>query len=111
MNYINIDVWKTSKENKTSVKCDDKQQYKAVIEAAMISESEGCNYQIPMTPNQYKPTKKLNERKPPSQFSETFDVKHKTAICMFGAAKAYLKAIRTGNTLWSKITKRRGHTK
>ena len=42
---------------KTEGKCDDKQQYKAIIEAEMVSTPEGSTKNIPMTPNPYLSTK------------------------------------------------------
>ena len=55
--------------------------------------------------------KSLFARKPFHQFLEALDVKYKTSVGRLGAAKAKNKATRTGNKLWSKIAKRRGHTK
>ena len=52
-----------------------------------------------------------SERKPLRQFTEKLDVKPKTAVCRFGAAKAKHKAIKKYNVLWSNIAKRHGHTK
>ena len=64
-----------------------------------------------MTPNQSDLTKNHSGRKSLNQFSEALDVKHKTDVQRFGASKWKLKAIKTGNTLWSNISKRRGHSK
>ena len=64
-----------------------------------------------MTPNQYKPTKKLSARKSICQFSESLDAKHKTADRGLGAANTKRESIRTGNILWSNISNQRSHTK
>ena len=47
---MNIYDWKALK--KAAVKCDVQQQYKAIIEAEMVSTPEVCNYNSMMTPNQ-----------------------------------------------------------
>ena len=58
---MSTDVWKALK--KTSCKCDDQQQYKTILEAVMVSTTEGCTDNSPMTPNQYYPTKNLLKEK------------------------------------------------
>ena len=102
---------KHKKLYKTAGKCDDQQQYKAILEAEMVSAPEGCTGNSTMTPNEYDPTKNPSAIKPLCQYSEALDVKHKTSIRRLGAAMAKHEAIRTGNTLWSNIAKRRGHKK
>ena len=72
---------KIKKLYKNAGKCDDKHQYKAVIEAAMVSTPEGCTNNSPIKPNPYVCTKDPSARKPLRQFSETLDVNHKTAVC------------------------------
>ena len=94
----------------TAGKYDDKQKYKAMIEALMVSKPEGCTNNIPTTPNPYLLTKNPSVRKLLPQFTETLNVKHNTAVQRFGEAKAKRKAIKTCNVLWSNIEKRRGHT-
>ena len=64
-----------------------------------------------MTSNQSDPTKNPSARKSLRQYSEALYVKHKNGICGLCSAKENLKAIITGNTLWSNISKRRGHKK
>ena len=64
-----------------------------------------------MTHNSYVSTKNTSARKSLHKFSETIDVKHKTAIRSLGAAKEKHKTIKTGNVLWSNIENLRGHTK
>ena len=53
-----------------------------------------------MTPNPYVSTKNPSAIKSLLQFIETLDVKHKTAVCRFGADKANQNATKTGNMLW-----------
>ena len=45
------------------------------------------------------------------QFSETLDVKPKTAVRKLCAAKSKRKSVRVGSVLCSSMTKRRGRTK
>ena len=64
-----------------------------------------------LTPNQYEYTEKPSEPKSLCEFLETLDVKQKTDDPMLGGSKEKCKTTRTGNALWSNITKRRDHTK
>ena len=96
---------------KTAGKCDNQHHYKAILESAMVSTPEGSTDNSLMTPNPSVSNKNPSAIKSLHQFSETLDVKHKTAVRRLGAAKAKCKAIKTGNVLWSNITKRRGHKK
>ena len=75
-----------------------------MIESEIVSTPEVCINKIPITPNPYVSTKNPSARTSLRPFSETLGVKHKTAFCGVGAAKANRKAIKTGNVLWSKIT-------
>ena len=76
----------------------------------MVSTPEGYTKNIPITPKPYVSTKNNSSRKSLPQFTEKLDVKHKTAVRRFGAAKAKRKAIKTCNMFWSNIAKRLGHT-
>ena len=58
-----------------------------MIEAALVSKPEGCTGNSTMTPNPYVSNKKHSARKPIRQFTDILDVKLKTAVCGFGAAK------------------------
>ena len=55
---------------KTAGICDDQHQYKAILEAAMVSSPEGCTDNSPMPPSQYEPNKNSSARKSLRQFSE-----------------------------------------
>ena len=96
---------------KSSGKCENQQKYEAILEAAIVSNSEGCTDNILMIPRQYDPTKQPSTIKLLRQISEAWYVKHKTDVCRLGAPKAKHKEIRAGNTLCSNIVKLRGHTK
>ena len=65
----------------------------------MVSTPEGCNDNITMTPNQSDPTKTFSAIKSLRQFSEALGVKHRTAVCGLGVAKANNESIRTGNVM------------
>ena len=60
----------------------------------MVSTSESCTDNSPMTPNPSVSTKNPSARKSLYQFTETFYFKHKTSVRSFGAAKAKHKAIK-----------------
>ena len=77
----------------------------------MVSTPEGCTNSSSMTPHPYVCTKKLSSIKYIFQFTETLYVKHRTAVCMFGASKEKCKAIKKENVLWLNIAKHRGYTK
>ena len=47
----------------------DKQQYKAVVEASMVSTPEGFTYNRTISTSQYVTVKKPSARKPLHQFS------------------------------------------
>ena len=78
---------------KTAGRYYDQQQYKAILEATMVSTPEECNDKSTMKPNQYK-SKNPSLRKPPHQFLETLDVRHNTDVRRLGSSKAKRKAIR-----------------
>ena len=78
---MNIDVWKTSRSyTKNALKCEDQQEYKAMIEAALFSTPEECINNSPMTPNPSVYTKNSSARKSICQFTETLDVKHDNSV-------------------------------
>ena len=53
---------------KLAGKCDDKQQYKAIIEAAMVSTTDGFTDNCTMISEPHVPLKHPNARKQLSQF-------------------------------------------
>ena len=60
-----------------SGKYDDQNQYKAIIEATMVSITEGFTDNSPISYGPYVPVKQHNARKSLGQFSEALDVKPK----------------------------------
>ena len=72
---------------KNSVKCDNQQQKKEIIEAEMVSTPEGFTDISKMSPSQSVTAKIPSARKPLNQFLEALDVKHKTDVRRLGSAK------------------------
>ena len=107
----NTGVLKNQKVNKSAGKCDDKQQYKAMIEAAMIYNTEKFSDISPMSSEQYVPVKQPCARKSLCQFIETLGVKPKTELYRLYDSKLKRKVIRSVSMLWSSIKKLRSHTK
>ena len=75
----------------------------------MLSNPEGFNDNIPMSPGTYMTFKKTSSRKTLNQFSEVLDVNQKTPVGRLGDAKSKRKRITSGSMLWFSITKRLGH--
>ena len=92
-------------------KYDDQQQYKAIIEAAMVSIPEVFTHNIPISFGPYLPAKQPNTRKYLCKFSETLDAKPKTDFFWLCVSTSKSKAIREDNILLSIIPKLHGHTK
>ena len=95
---------------RTTCECEYQQQYKSMIEKAMVSTSEVCTNNIPMTPNPFVSTRNPSAQKQLCQFTETLNSKHKTSICTVCTFKAKGKAIKKINILWSNTAMRRDHT-
>ena len=94
-----------------SGRCDYQHKYKSILEAAMVSTPDRFTYNSPMSSVPSVPVKQPNAIKSLHHFSETLDIKPKTAVCRLCTAKSNHKEIRTGITLWSSISKRHRHTK
>ena len=80
-------------------KCDGQQNLKYILEAAILSTTEGftnnsTNVHMPSTP-----AKKLSARKSLCLFTNILDVKPKTSKRCFVAAKYRRKAMKVGNSL------------
>ena len=82
-----------------------------MIETSMVSTTEECNINSPMTSNPYLSTKFLSARKPLRQFSKTLDVKKKTAVCRVSAPKENHKVTKQALCCGQTFTKCRVHTK
>ena len=79
-------------------KCDDQQNLKDIIDAAMVSTPEVATYDIhniPMTPT---PVKKPSASKSLCLFTNILDVKPKTAKHRIVAAKSKRRSMKVGNS-------------
>ena len=77
----------------------------------MVSTLEVLNDNDPISPGTSATLKKPSARVSPCKYTESLDVKQKTAIHRLGADKPERKSIRKGSILWYIIPKRRRHTK
>ena len=77
---------------KSDGKCDDQQQYNAIIESVMVSTPEIFTYNSPMSPCPYVAVKNTSSRKSLHIFTGVLDVKQKTAVRQVCAAKSNRKA-------------------
>ena len=96
---------------KSAVKRDDQQQYKAIIEEAMVFTPEGFTCNSPIPPNQYIIVKNTTARKSLHQFLDTLEVKLNTDVLRLCADKSKRKSIRYGSMLWSSVTHQLIHAK
>ena len=86
-------------------KCDDQQNLKDVLEAAILSSPEGFTENSPNMPMPPTPVKKPSASRSLCLFTKILAVKPTTAKRRFVAAKSRLKATKVGNSLWTKKTK------
>ena len=75
-------------------KYDDQQQFKDIIEAAMVSTPDGFTDNSPISPMKSTPVKKPTARKAQCLFTNIVYVK-KTATCRVGASKSKRKSKET----------------
>ena len=87
-------------------KWDNQQQFKDIIEDAMVSTPEGFIDNSTRSPMKTTPVKKPGAGKSLCLFTTILDVKNKTAICQVGAAKSKRKAKKSGTTPWALKPKR-----
>ena len=85
---------------KQAGKYDNQQQFKDIIEAAMVYTPEGFTKNSPISPMKPTPVKKIISKKPLCMFTNILDVK-KTAYHRVGADKSKRKVIKYGNTPWA----------
>ena len=78
---------KYHKKYKSAGKCDDKNQYKSILEAEMVSTTDIFTDNNPMSPVPSVTVKKPSARNLICLFTEVFDFKQKTAVQRLGAAK------------------------
>ena len=92
-------------------KCDDQQNLKDIIDADIPSTPEVVadnSSNLTMTST---PVEKPSASKSLCVSTNILDVKPKTAKLCFVAAKSKCKAMKVGNSMWTKKTKRKGHSK
>ena len=87
-------------------KCDDQQNLKDIIDAAILSNPEGVTDNIPNVHMTSTPVKKPSARKSLCLFTDILNVKPKTDKRCFVAAKSRRKAMKACNSLLTKKTKR-----
>ena len=61
--------------------CDDQHQYKAILEAEMVSNTKGFTYNGSISPVPSIFSKKPSASKSLCQFTEVLDAKQKSAVC------------------------------
>ena len=109
--YEHIFLENINKLYRYAGECDNQNQYKAILEAAMVSTTERFTENSPMSPGPSVNVKNPSARKSPRKFTEILDVKKKASVQRLCADKSKYKAIRSGIMLWSSIPKKRVHTK
>ena len=92
-------------------KCDYQQNLKDIIEAVLLSNPERFTDNIPNVHMKLSPVKKPSASKSLCLFTKILDVKSKTEKRRFMAKKSKRKDMKVGNSLWTKKTKRKAHSK
>ena len=92
-------------------KCDDQQNLKDIIYAAILSTPEGVTYISPNLHMISSPVKKPSSRKSLYVFTNILDVKPTTAKRRFVAAKSRRKSMKVCNSFWTTKSKRKRHYK
>ena len=88
-------------------KCDDQQNLKDILEAAILSTPEGFTDNSPNVHMASSPVKKPSARKSLCLFTNLLAVKRTTAKRRFVAEKSRRKSFKVCNSLWTK--KQNGH--
>ena len=87
--------------------CDDQQQFKDILEDAMVSTSKGFTNNSPGYPMTPIPVKKNSDRKSLCIFTNILDVKNKMLSVRVRADKSKCKPIKEGTILWEMKTRRK----
>ena len=80
-------------------KCDDQQNLKDILEAAVVSTIEGVTDSSPNVPMKSTPVKKPSPRKSLCLFTNILNVIPKRAKRRIVAAESKLRAMKVGNSL------------
>ena len=91
--------------------CDNQQNIKDILEADLLSTPEGFTDNSPNVHIPSTPVKKTSARKSLCLFMNILDVKPKTSKRRFVVAESIRKAMKVGNSLWTKKKKLKGHSK
>ena len=83
-------------------KCDDQQKLKDILEADLLSTTEGFTYNSPNVHMPSTPVKKTSAKKSLGLFTNILYVKPTTAKRRFADAKSRRKAMKVCNSLWTK---------
>ena len=86
-------------------KCDDQQNLKYIIDAAILSTPEGVADNSPNVHFTSSPVKKPSARKSLCLFTNILAVKPTTSKRRFVAAKSRRKSMKVCNSLWTKKIK------
>ena len=89
-------------------KCDDQQNLKDIIDAAILSTPEGVTDNSPNVHMSSKPVKKPRARKSLCLFTNILDVKPATDERRLVAETSRRKAMKVCNSLWTKKQKEKG---
>ena len=92
-------------------KCDDQQNLRDILDATMVSTKYEVTDDIPNAPMTSTPVKKTSARKELYLFTNILNVKNKTARRRIGSEESKRRAMQGGNSLWTKKTKQKGHSK
>ena len=83
-------------------KCDDQQNLKDIIDAAILYTPEGVTDNSPNVHMTSTPVKKPSARKSLCLFTNILDIQPKTEKHIFVASKSRRKAMKVCNSLWTK---------
>ena len=111
MLFLITDVFKTPKKNQHAGKCDDRKQFKDILEAVMVSTTEGITNNSTISTITPTPVKKPSARKSLCLFTNILDVNLKTSNRWHGASKSKRKVIKGRTKTWEMITKQKGYSK
>ena len=82
-------------------KCDDQQNLKDILDAAMVSTPEEVTYEITSLPMTSTPVKKPSARKSLCLFTKILNVKKRIAKRRVGATKSNFRAMNVGTRQWT----------
>ena len=82
-----------------------------IIGASVLYNPEGVTDNIPNVHMTSTPVKKPSAMKSLCLLTNILEVKKKTAKSRVGAAKSKRRAVELGNSMWTKKTKRKRHSK